>query len=145
MNFEFNNRPLLKGRWKNKNRKLFSPPLPVNYIFFCVMLNKFFSYVIFILSCKFSSSSSLIIISSSAWDWFLRKNNDYLKRLIQLISYKRFLECTLAQWRLSIPKGTGSFFMKSPVLYYIFLSVEKKNLQIEPDAFKIWIYIFKLN
>ena len=40
--------------------------------------------------------------------------------IIQLISYKRFLECTLIQWRLSIyPQCTqvaeGTFFMKSLV------------------------------
>ena len=39
---------------------------------------------------------------------------------IQLISYIRYLECTLIQWRLSIyPYCTqvaeGTFFMKSPV------------------------------
>ena len=39
-------------------------------------------------------------------------------KLLQLISYKRYLECTLIQWRLSIPKYTdscGYLFMKSPV------------------------------
>ena len=40
---------------------------------------------------------------------------------VQVISYKRFLECTLIQWRLSIyPYCTqvadGTFFMKSPVV-----------------------------
>ena len=45
---------------------------------------------------------------------------EYIKHLIQLISYKRYLECTLIQWILSIyPQCTqvaeGTFFMKSPV------------------------------
>ena len=42
--------------------------------------------------------------------------------VLQLISYKRFLECTLIQWRISIyriyPKCTasrGNLFMKSPL------------------------------
>ena len=41
---------------------------------------------------------------------------------IQLIAYKRFLECTLIQWRLSnYPLSTqeteGTFIKKSPVAY----------------------------
>ena len=41
---------------------------------------------------------------------------------IQLISYKRYLECTLVQWRLSIylslraQVAVGTFFMISPVI-----------------------------
>ena len=43
--------------------------------------------------------------------------------LLQLISYKRYLECTLVQWRLSIfplrqQVAEGTFFMKSPVPGY---------------------------
>ena len=38
---------------------------------------------------------------------------------LQLISYKRYVECTLVQWRLSINPwaqvAVGTFFMKSPV------------------------------
>ena len=54
----------------------------------------------------------------------------YKKRYIQLISYKRFLECTHIQWRLSIyPKCTqvaeGTFFMKLPIP-----KIHKKNLPL---------------
>ena len=50
---------------------------------------------------------------------FLRHESQYPE--LQLISYERYLECTLVQWRLSIyPRGhigscVGTFFMKSPV------------------------------
>ena len=51
--------------------------------------------------------------------------NDFF---IQLISYKRYLEFTLVQWRLSIyPQCTqvaeGIFLMKSPVFLHIFLVI----------------------
>ena len=44
----------------------------------------------------------------------------FLTPKLQLISYKRYLECTLIQWRLSIypwctQVAAGTFFMKSPV------------------------------
>ena len=40
--------------------------------------------------------------------------------IIQLILYKRYMECTFIQWRLSIyhqctQVAEGTFFMKSPV------------------------------
>ena len=46
---------------------------------------------------------------------------------VQLILYKRYLECTLVQWRLSIfsrghvQVAVGTFFMKSPVMKYLIL------------------------
>ena len=62
---------------------------------------------------------------------------------IQLISYKRYLECTLFQWRLSIypislsaQVAVGTFFMKSPVCIFI-----KTELQCRET---VGFYVFKL-
>ena len=51
----------------------------------------------------------------------IKNSNTYflIYFILQLISYKRFLGCTLIPWRLSIPSAhqvaEGTFFMKSPV------------------------------
>ena len=50
-----------------------------------------------------------------------------LCNFIQIISYKRYLKCTLVQWRLSIyplctQVAVGTFFMKSPISYKVNIS-----------------------
>ena len=70
-----------------------------------------------------------------------------MKILIQLISYKRYFECTHVPWRLSFyPQCTqiaeGTFFMKSPVANILDLLF---ILQIQTILLKAFILLLFLN
>ena len=60
--------------------------------------------------------------------------------LVQLISYKMYLECTLVQWRLPIylslraEVAVGTFFMKSPVLFWIFTAHTVRQTDRQADV-----------
>ena len=78
--------------------------------------------IYYVLNCKvcFINSHKYVCIQNvcSLFQKCLQVFSIMSTRLLQLISYKRFLECTLIKWRLSIyPLCTqvpdGTFFMKS--------------------------------
>ena len=52
----------------------------------------------------------LLVLSIFKFGWYML-DMDLVQ--LQLISYKKCLECTLVQWRAKVAVGT--FFMKSPV------------------------------
>ena len=91
-----------------KDRKLLYNPLGQKLCSLYVLCMSFFMSVTVCLWFNESVSSppgppdKNIFVNKTFWPAVLWTNLDALKNMVQLISYRRYLECTLIKWRLSI-------------------------------------------